>query len=244
MVIVASAHDDFLFRFFVMRHRILKLNIVLVLSSRGAAVAISSPSYFSAQVLCFGQGLHQRESDPQLLLRRARGYPRSFLILLSCEVRTGQKYLPDRTLEGHNRPTVAPPQRLRAPSTIRLCLFLGGGACTQFSYSFLARDNFCCLFLLPRLPRALDSDRGVRPSHHLCGGRRTQYLLGCVRKKPPPLTTTSSLTFRRRGQFLWCTTPLLLYVVVRRSSGLSAPTLDGFILFVVAGPRTSYSRHC
>ena len=77
MVIVVAAHDDFLFLFFVMGHQILKLNIVFVLSSRGAAVAISSPLYFSAQVLCFGQGPHQRDTVPLFLLRGARGNPLS-----------------------------------------------------------------------------------------------------------------------------------------------------------------------
>ena len=63
--------------------QILKLNIVFVLSSRGAAVAISSPLYFSAHVLCFGQGPHQRDTVPLFLLRGARGNPLSVLILLS-----------------------------------------------------------------------------------------------------------------------------------------------------------------
>jgi len=57
--------------------RILELNIVFLLSSRGAAVAISSPLYFSAHVLCFGQGPHQRDTVPLFLLRGARGNPLS-----------------------------------------------------------------------------------------------------------------------------------------------------------------------
>ena len=60
-----------------MRHQILKLNIVFVLSSRGTAVAISSPLYFSAHVLCFGQGPYQRDTVPLFLLRGARGNPLS-----------------------------------------------------------------------------------------------------------------------------------------------------------------------
>ena len=93
--------------------------------------------------------------------------------------------MPDRTLEGHNRPAVAPPQRLRAPLTIRLCLFLGGGLVLNSSYLFLARDNFVCLFLLFCLSRALNSNQGVRPSHHLA---LVLYLRGRQTTDDDPIT--------------------------------------------------------
>ena len=53
--------------------------ILFLLSvSCGADVAISSPFYFSAQVLCFGQELPQQDTAPLFLLRRARGNPPSY----------------------------------------------------------------------------------------------------------------------------------------------------------------------
>ena len=98
----------------------------------------SAPLIFSALFMCFGQGPLSESLSRCCYSSELAGSLYLFDLTFVRGKNCYAKMLYNRTLEGHDQPAIAPPQRLRAPSVVVRLDFLWRGDDLVFVFVLLS----------------------------------------------------------------------------------------------------------